>query len=262
MKLSVRFAAQLALPFLLILLGCIATSKAAQPVLTVAFPSYPPYRIVTPEKTPQGIEAALLTEIAKHMDIQLEFVYPNFRRALYMLQTGEADIMGGLARLPEREAYVQFIEPPYFTSMHKAFYVLKKNHGLITGYDSLQGLRIGTMKGVAYFPRFDADKSLIKDDVSDTSLNYKKLLTERIDTFIESEATGDYHIKRKNLTEHIVKSPYVYSEQLDTYLVLSRTSPFIERLPEFQQVLRKLLHAGFIEEKRKHYCDRCIDFTP
>src|ERR1700758_5585400 len=73
---------------------------------------------------------------------------PVWRRCLVMIDAGDVDVISSIAKSPERERYLQFIEPPYRTGYDIYFYTRGTDLGK---YEDLQGLRIGHIRGSAYF---------------------------------------------------------------------------------------------------------------
>ncbi len=146
--------------------------------------------------------------------------------------------------------------PPYKTKTNKALYVLKGNENLITEYEDMYSLRIGTQLGGKYFPRFDTDENIDKSSVKSFKLNIKMLLAGRIDAFITTEAAGDYRLAQSGLTGSITKAQYVFQEEQDVCMVLSKRSPYASRLAEFNTVMRELVEGGMFEQIKKEYISR------
>lgn len=187
------------------------------------------------------------------MDLEIEYVHLPFKRGLKMVEHGEIDLMIGVLRRPEREAYAFFLTPPYKNQTNKAFYVLKGKEDIITRYEDLRSLKIGTQLGGRYFPRFDADTSIEKWGVKSTDLCVKMLLARRIDAFINTETAGDYRIAKLGMSDVIGKAEYVYEEQQDVYMILSKQSPYASRVAEFNEAITDLVEQGQFERIRKEY---------
>ncbi|BBD06857.1 substrate-binding periplasmic protein [Desulfovibrio ferrophilus] len=226
---------------------------AAQQSVRVAFSELPPWKIIEPEGEKTGVDTEFLWLVAKRMDLRLEFVEAPFVRGMRMLETGEVDMMTGVLRRGNREAFLHFIEPSYRHDSNKAFYLRKGQGHLIQSYADLYGLTIGVGRGGKYFPKFDNDLRIRKEAVSDGRQNIKKLLHGRFDAFIQTETAADYLIRKLNLEDNIEKAPYVYHEVQPVYMVLSKRSVFASRLGEFSQMVRDLLREGEYDRLRWRY---------
>lgn len=218
--------------------------QAESTVLRVALTDLPPWKMVDAKGVAQGIDVELLELLAERLGLELEYSLVPFRRGLYLLESGEADIQIGVLRRPEREAYMYFIEPPYKNHTDKAFFVLKGNEHMVQKHEDLHSLRVGTRIGVSYFPKFDNDPAIIKESVKALDLNFKMLMAGRVDTVVYTETTGDYTLRKLGLDQAITKAPYGYRKQQDVYMVLSKKSPFASRLDEFNRVMADLVRGG------------------
>lgn len=231
-------------------------APAGPNTLKVAFSEHEPWKILDRNGRPDGIDIRLLRTMAEEMGLELRFAHYPFKRGLKMLETGEIDLMVGVLRRPDREAYLHFIEPPYKNSSNKAFFVRKGDEGRIRTYEDLYSLRIGTGLGAKYFPRFDHDRFIDKHPVSDPDLNIRMLLAERVDAFVMTESTGEFRVAQQGKLDEISKAEYVHRESQGVYMVLSKSSRLAGRIGEFNQTMRKLVEAGAMDAiKQRFYED-------
>jgi polar amino acid transport system substrate-binding protein len=129
-----------------------AGARAASPAAVARVPvnDAPPYRIIgSTNGAPSysGIYVDVLREIAAATGLTLEFVELPFARALRVMQEGEADIMLGPNRAPEREVYLHYLEPP-LPQEPKVFLPVAAA-APIRGYDDLAGRRIAIRRGAS-----------------------------------------------------------------------------------------------------------------
>lgn len=140
----------------------------------VALNNAPPYRIIKEKadgKEFSGIYVDFIRELAGRLGFPLEFKQVPFRRALALMENGDADIMVGPDRTGEREKYMLYLDEA-FTRERKAFFTGATSPD-ITRYEDLETLQIGVHRGSVYFERFDLDPALKKVEVS----GYSKALT-------------------------------------------------------------------------------------
>lgn len=238
-----------ALLFSLLLVGAKAPRAQEPQVIRVAFSIKPPWRTLEKNGLPGGTSVDLLELIAQEMGLTLEYKLTPFARGLLMLEAGQADIMIGILRSPEREKYLYFLEPPINTHSDKAFYVRRDSRIDIQKYEDLYGKRIATGIKKKYFPRFDRDKELLKEaGPKNFASNLRKLLHGRVDVVIDTELVGDYQIVRSGLGGKIRKCTYVHRKPNNVYIAMSRQSAHVGRREDFKRVLEKLLKAN-VKEK-------------
>ncbi len=228
----------------------------AQRPLIVACPEYPPWKIIHEDGTFGGIDIELIREIAKRLELPVVFQEMTWHRAVYMLKTGEVDMLSNMFKSAEREKFVHFLAPPYRRESRVAFYVPKGEEKRIRRYEDLLRLRIGTIKGILYFPRFDKDTRLDKKPVMAELQNPTKLLHGHIDTFVETEVAGDWTIKQSGLSGKIVKAEYIHVKKKPVYLVLSKNSPYSTLLDDFNLTLKNLIQEGTVQRIIDRHCSK------
>ncbi|WP_147822296.1 substrate-binding periplasmic protein [Salidesulfovibrio onnuriiensis] len=228
----------------------------AQPPLVVACPDYPPWRMALEDGSFGGIDIELIQLIAERMKLPLVVERMPWHRAMYMLETGDADMLSNVFKTPARERFLHFLSPPYRTRSRVVFYVPKGKEHRIATYGDLGLLRVGTIKNVLYFPQFDADKALDKQPVMAELQNPRKLLDGHIDTYVETEVAGDWTLMQAKLSNRIDKADYHYELERPVYLVLSRHSRHADRLEEFNRTLRSLIGEGVVERLVDKYLER------
>ncbi|WP_035075533.1 substrate-binding periplasmic protein [Maridesulfovibrio zosterae] len=208
---------------------------------------FPPWKIIDTNNNISGINIALTKRLLEKASVTPTFVSRPWKRCQLMMEKGTADIMNGLLKSSDREKYMIFLDPPYKTNSTKAFYTRKGESTKIRTYYDLANKTIGTVLGSKYFPKFDADKNLKKEIVTNTHTNIKKLTFGRIDTFIGTTTVTDYLIAHDGLEDKITKSEYIYSEPIPVYFAVSKKSPLANRIPELSAALKKMVESGEVD---------------
>src|SRR4029077_11249703 len=98
-------------PFLLLLVSGFLSPfvSAGSERLTVAYPQWPPYKIVQ-NGTIGGIDALVLDEIARRTGLEFDYVECPWTRCLIMLQDGSVDMITSIAQTEERKESMDFLE--------------------------------------------------------------------------------------------------------------------------------------------------------
>lgn len=224
----------------------ISAQTAETATLRVSFHDLAPWRLKLDNGEIEGIDIEFIKTLAERMKLKIEFVEVPIQRGFLMLKNGELDIGPGVLKTPEREEFLYFIEPPYKLYSNKAFYVLKGKENTILKYEDLYKLTIGT-NPAKFFKPFDDDPKLKKEEAFNAKLNIDKLLAKRIDTYIWTEATGDFLLAEMNLGEKIVKAKFLYKEKNPVYMVLSKNSPLASRRNEFNNTMKLLVDSDPLE---------------
>ncbi len=108
--------------------------------ITVVTETWPPFRIAdeTSDCEYSGIDVDLLKDIAERLNVTFTIRRLPWARCLVFMETGQADLITGLAYTPEREQYIHYSEMPYY-QVSPAFFVPKGKGHLIKRYADHQG---------------------------------------------------------------------------------------------------------------------------
>lgn len=219
---------------------------------TVVTDYWPPFRMPTPDGV-DGIDIELISIIKKRMNIAMEMKIQPWARCLVDMENGDADIMTGLAKTPEREAYMAYASPRYFTCS-PAFYTRTGRQGPpIATYEQLLNVTIGYTRGSAYFEPFDSDSRLVKIPIKNESLMLKMMQEGRWDVMIGTDCQVDYDIRLHDLESVIRKEPYQPDARIGLHLAISRKSALVDRIDELNEVLQGLVDDGTIDRIASHY---------
>ncbi|WP_297024666.1 transporter substrate-binding domain-containing protein [Thalassospira sp.] len=220
--------------------------------LRVTFSIWEPFAIEGRNGKQHGIDRAIMTEVAKRLDLELQPVTCPWRRCLRMLETGDIDIMTSIAYTPERAEYAHYIKPPY-SRVTPVFYYNRNNPVTISDYGNLTGLTVGAVVDSRYFEPFDSDDRLEKVEANSEVLLIRMLAAQRVDAIVGSDANADYQIRRAGLGNIIAKAPYRSSNRNDIHLAVSRRSPLMDRRDYISQIMTDLHAEGFIARVHKEY---------
>ena len=129
-------------------------ASAGSEQITVAYPQWPPYKIVE-NGAIGGIDALVLDEIARRTGLEFHYVECPWARCLIMLQDVSVDMITTIGQTEERKESMVFLEPPTRDSYPISFYTNIKAKHAVSRYEDLYGLDIGVIRSSAYFDRFD-----------------------------------------------------------------------------------------------------------
>lgn len=235
--------------FVLLMLAPLCRAADGEP-LRVMTDLWPPFRMEGENGQLQGLDIDLLNELSRRTGLRFEVQRAPWARGLTALEQGSADLMTGLARTPERERYIRYLDTPYYACSPR-FYASPTQAMLLNDYASLRGLRIGYVLESVYFQPFDADKSLNKIGVSNEKQLLEMLVRGRIDVLVGTDCQVDYALLAPELAGRIVKAAYHPDARTALYIGFSRQR--LTHLPALAAALDELLREGWLAHAALRY---------
>jgi len=218
--------------------------------LSVGWESFEPFQVKQADGTVSGIDVDLLSEAAKGAGCTVTFKETPWKRLLAEIEAGKTDAAMGASVTPERQAFALFSEP-YRKDEFVAF-VRKGESGRLgaAGLPGIvgPGLRLGTVGGYEYGDTFDTLKKdpafakLIQEAAS-TELNLRKLVSNRIDLFLENGFVGLAMAKAEGVGDKIEIHPTVVSSD-EVVFLFSKKSVQPEVVSAINQSLAALKKDG------------------
>ncbi|MDG1580662.1 transporter substrate-binding domain-containing protein [Pseudomonas sp. GOM6] len=238
----------------LLLLLCSAGAWAQEPgqPLRVVTDYWPPFRMAGADGQLEGLDIDLLRELEKRTGLRFEIRLQPWARALEDMRSGQADLMTGLARTPEREQYIDYLEPSYYGCAPR-FYGAPQRAESLVSYQQLQGLRIGYVLQSVYFEPFDSDTSLLKVGVKNEDQLLKMLLRGRVELLIGTDCQVDYQLRDAQLAQRLVKLAYQPPASTSLYLGLSRAAGHSDERDLLIDTLQQLLREGWLQHAAEAY---------
>ena len=164
----------------------------------------PPYRIIDPPYY-TGYYIDLFKLAAAQADLEISFISVPLKRAFQMLENGEADLILGPNKTPEREQFLIFLTEAPLPAEDKVFIVAHPEL-VIRNMTNLQHKRIDTLAGAAYHPDIDRSSQLNKHELKSYEQGLQRLMRDRSDVVIMPEAQADWLIHSLQLP--LIKSPF------------------------------------------------------
>ena len=215
---------------------------------------WPPYRMNDPISPSgfSGIDIDLTLALEKELGIPIEIQRHPWARALAMMDAGQADLITGIARTPEREAYMAYIFPSY-SAVRPVFYAPKGRGSEIQTYNDLYGKTIGMSTHSAYFEPFNSDIRLNKVNLSTEIQILNMLALQRIELAIGTDPNMSYDVARLNHGDKVEPTAYQPETNTPLYIALSRNSLAMSMYSQIERALQTLLENQTIEEILSKY---------
>jgi len=237
--------------FVLVLFFSPTSLIAKERELKVAIDSWPPFRMIDHKKY-SGIDFDVWRELAKRLNLKLNFIQFPWARCLFSMKEGLVDGMAGLAKRPEREEYMHYIDPSYYTCT-TVFYVQKGKASLIQKYEDLYKYQIGFVRDSAYFDRFDNDSKIRKYPVVKEIQLLHMLRAKRFNAFIGTDCQADFQIIQENYKGEFEKANYKPGNDVQLYVAISKKSTYAKELFRFNETMRNIVAEGIIRAFAKKY---------
>ncbi len=217
---------------------------------------FPPYIITENKDHESGIDIDILKEMAKRLDLNLKIINCPWKRCLYLIKHGKGDILSTVYKMPEREVFMTFIEPPYMKDTVISFYFQKGREHTVKKFDDLQGLTIGVLNEYKYDSKFDNDLKIKKHSVFQEIILLKMLKAGRLDAFIGDDVNFDYLIYTNGFKGFFKKAPYNITTKYGSYFAVSKKSVFAEHVPLFSKTLKQMKKEGITDKIINSYLGR------
>ncbi|WP_320174905.1 transporter substrate-binding domain-containing protein [Maridesulfovibrio sp.] len=222
-------------------------SHAAQKVTVYGEESYIPYAFLD-NGTPNGIYVKILNQVFSKMtdyDVTIELV--PWKRALNLVETGKGFACFASYYRPKERPWVSPWSEPIISEGYAAYcgkeVVSKPRQNWPADF---KGLELGCISGYS----IPNKKELNFQDADNNETNLKKLISGRIDCFIQDDASIRYSMKQMNIPSgKIVKAMQVSSE--NGYLAFSKAfnaSYKDDFVKKFNQVLSEMKKSGEVDK--------------
>lgn len=237
---------------LIFILVCFVSTPAGSGTsrLTAVFPTWKPYGYVEDQKA-TGFEIEVFQAVMDRMNLQVEFIHQPWKRCLYSVKNGYADVVISSLKVEERQAYLNYPDHPISQS-HTALFTTADQTLVFNGiFENLAPHTIGVTSGFSYGPGFDAADFLIKDPSTETRAVVEKVLLRRNDLGVGNIAVIRSIAKEKNALAKIkFLKPLLHSQNL--YAAFSKARGHEQLVIEFSNALAEFQntaeHARIMEK--------------
>lgn len=223
----------------------------AQQKLTLASTDYPPYfHHALPE---EGTLAALARAAFKAAGYDITLVFLPWSRLMFDLEHGKHDGVVAVWYKAERESFLVLSDPVIDTYI--GFYGRSDARIDVSKLDGLKGRIIGTVRGYANPPNFDA-AALRTEEVTNDISNLRKLDRGRIDLALVDKALARQLIKQEWPAGNgslVWIDPPVQSMPL--FIGISRSNP------DYRKILSDF-NRGLAEIRRNGEYNRILNRLP
>lgn len=238
--------------FSVLLTGIVTAGDGRQLVMVNA--PYAPF--VNDEDDPlgDGIDLDIAREALRHAGYTVVVKRVPWKRALTMLEYGEADFTTSISHTAQREDFLVF-SVGYRESARYLFYTVKGSPLTIRSLQDLQGHSVGSTAGFFYPTLFLETPGIVINEGNDMSSTVRKLLGGRTELIIVNAIAGRWEIQQLGLEHRLQRQPFELSSAYDapTYMAFSRKTRYTEALAALNAGLTRMKQDGSLSRIETRY---------
>ncbi|WP_375753707.1 substrate-binding periplasmic protein [Vibrio sp. HN007] len=247
---------------LLYLIFCLGPVSAKETLIYSAASDYAPMSWLENNKL-IGVGPEIAERIFSEMGITVESQTYPWARVLELTRQGRIDVIVSLYFNTEREQFLTYSDT-HFSEVRTVLITRKGHEFPFNQWADLVGRTGGSVLDYSWGDEFDRyiEAHLDIENVYSTTQNFMKLLHGRIEYMITTENHARILSKQLELTDKITILPVAVNTEKE-YIAFSKSSPFIEYLPQFNAKLREMIESGEVERLIEKYIDKAsMDLPP
>ena len=200
-----------------------------------------------------GLGAELLRLMAARTGNTVRFRMVPWARAQAMLVQGQADILIGPYKTPERIASMAFSDKPFYQDQMVFYTRQDASFGWDGDYGVLKNRRVVLLNGWAYGADWERVRPGLQVSVANNVENGLKMLVHNhVDVFVSNRRNTDPVIARLGYGRQVKPLPKVIEVQ-NGYFAFPRSPTFDKLRLQFDQELTNLIETGELKRLGKRY---------
>jgi polar amino acid transport system substrate-binding protein len=213
-------------------------AQAQSAVLRVVGSADPPFRIFKADGA-SGLYYDLLNEATRRLGWTVSYREVPSARAFRLMEQGEADLMMGPLRTPERERFLSYSQITLPVE-DKGVYT-RPGAAPVQALADLQGRDVVVHRGKRYGSVFDAESRVRKHEVADYRSALEMVALGRADAAVLPERQGDALLRQMALG--LIKQAWRLPGETP-YAVLALNSPWLARQAELERSFQAMRQDG------------------
>ena len=193
------------------------------PLYLVSDENFPPYSYYEHGKA-QGVDLDIVNEAARRAGVDIIIELFPWKRALQMIETGQADGAFSLFRNKEREKFVHFSKNPVHVSKLAAF-MSTDSMAIYKTINDLFGKTVFISAGFSISKDFDQavlDKNIKPTYVQSAKDGIERLLASDAGCFISNHVSVLYFANRLGVSKKIESIQTIINNKREAYLAISK----------------------------------------
>lgn len=175
-----------------------------------------------------------------------------WKRALAMLEFGEADLTTTISRQSDRDRYLVW-SLGYRSGVRYHFYGRSGAGQTLKALDGLDGKTLGITLGYFYPEAITKRPGLSIETGNDIATTVRMLNAGRTDFIVVNGVAGAWEIQRQGLATQLERQPFTFSSDSATYMAFSKARPHAQALAAMNAGLEAMARDGSIARIEKKY---------
>lgn len=200
-----------------------------------------------------GLGVDILNRFAQQQSVNIHYQITPWRRAISMVERGQADILIGPYDTPEREANLAFATKAFYRD-NMVFYA-RVGHEIIWNgdYASIKGQRIGKMQGWSYGPTFNEQtKSLNINEFVDIKSGIERLSRGDLDLLATNSRNTDAVLAQIKIPKAITPIMPIIDVQ-DGFMAFPKQAKFDPLRTRFDSFFEEMIQNGTLTTLGQKY---------
>lgn len=214
---------------------------------------YPPFVMSPGDAQGPGMDIDIAREAMRRSGYAIDVELVPWRRALHMLEHGQADLTTTISLSGDRSRYLRF-SIGYREAVQYRFYSRRGASVALERLDQLNGISLGLTSGFFYPQAIREAPGVRIHEGKDLATTVQMLQASRTDLIVVNHLAGAWTIRRLGLEDKLQRLPFVYSSGSPTYMAFSRVRhPDDAALEAMDRGLKQMLADGALKRIESRY---------
>lgn len=201
--------------------GASATPVEPDRPLVLVNAVYPPFVNPPGHAQGEGLDIEIAREALRRVGREVRVELLPWKRALLMLELGQADLTTTISRTRDRDRYLRWTRS-YRNGAKYQFYTRHDSPLQINSLADLAGRRLGVVQGFFYPEAIMQQPRMAVESARDVGVLLQKLMAGRLEVMVVTATRGAWEIREAGLTQQIKRQPYEYAAISPNYMAFSK----------------------------------------
>jgi polar amino acid transport system substrate-binding protein len=232
--------------------GAGAAAEPSNAPLLLVNAVYPPF--VNPPGHPQGegLDVEIAREALRRAGREMRVELLPWKRALLMLENGQADLTTTISRNGDRDRYLRWTQS-YRNGANYHFYTRKGSALQLNSLADLAGRHLGMVQGFFYPEAISGQQGVVIDSARDVTVLARKLQAGRIEVMVVTGIRGAWEIREAGLADQLVRQPFQYTAVSPNYIAFSKLRCDESLVAATRAALRQMMADGSMAAIERRY---------
>ncbi len=198
----------------------------------------------------QGYSWDVVRESFHEMGYTITLLIAPWARAMSYTKKGKADVIFPAIKTKEREKIFYYSKEAVDETNIVVYFPENSKLDMKNGFDSLNGIRIGTVRGWAYGKKWEANQGIIKEPTDTVIQGFQMLDRNRVSGVVGYENAFDHKLKTEGILNKYSKSAAV--DHVADYLIGKKDdAKIVNIVKDFDKGKKKIILNGEFDKINK-----------